>query len=230
MAASAMAHLGVEGPTLRQRVADLYPSNPGAKKINKVPFSTEGKECLEQSLRAALALGHSYIGTEHLFFGVQRQGESNARRLDELLGVSAAEIQRRLTEMLARSTSSPSTRSPALHAALDRARSRAGQSPMTTGHVLGAMLADPDNQVCHALAEIGADPQEMLAALDTVNLANTSDASPSPQSVAITIGGTTTVIADPDVAGALQQFSTEQLRIVLRDAIERPDPGQSSQA
>src|SRR4029077_2797698 len=95
MAASAMAHLGVEGPTLRQRVADLYPSNPGAKKINKVPFSTEGKECLEQSLRAALALGHSYIGTEHLFFGVQRQGESNARRRDELLGFSAAEIQRR---------------------------------------------------------------------------------------------------------------------------------------
>jgi hypothetical protein len=76
----------------------LYASKPAAKKINKVPFSLEGKKCLEQSLRAALALGHNYMGTEHLFFGVQRQAEVDDRPLDDLLGVSVAEINRRLTE------------------------------------------------------------------------------------------------------------------------------------
>jgi hypothetical protein len=116
-------------------------------------------------------------------------------------------------------------RSPALQAALDRARSRAGQSPVTTGHVLGGILADPESQVCHALAELGVDPPEVQAALDAVNLAGTSDASPAPQSIAITIGDITTVITDPDIAIALQQFGTDQLRDIMRNAIELLDPG-----
>ena len=94
MAANAMAQAGVDGTTLRQRVAALHHSKPAAKRIDKVPFSLEGKKCLEQSLRAALALGHNYIGTEHLFFGVQRQAEANNEPLDNLLGASADEIGR----------------------------------------------------------------------------------------------------------------------------------------
>ena len=100
MAANAMAQAGVDGAALRGARRRPVREQPSAKKIDKVPFSVEGKKCLEQSLRAALALGHNYIGTEHLFFGVQRQAETNGGSLDELLGASAAEIHRRLTEML----------------------------------------------------------------------------------------------------------------------------------
>ncbi|MGH9068624.1 MAG: Clp protease N-terminal domain-containing protein, partial [Acidimicrobiales bacterium] len=119
-------------------------------------------------------------------------------------------------------------RSPALQATLVRARTQAGRSPMTTGHVLADMLTDPDSQVSHALADLGIDPGKVQAALDAVDLADTSDASPAPQSVAITIGETTTVIVDPDVAAALQQLSTEQLRDVVKRAVDRPDPGQAA--
>lgn len=226
MAASAMTQAGVDGPGLRQRVGALYESTASAKKIKRVPFSVEAKKCLEQSLRAALALGHNYIGTEHLFFGVQRNAETGDESLDGLLGVSAAEIHSRLTEMLG--ALGPAMRSPGLQAALDRARERAGQSPMTTGHVLAGMLADPDSQVSHAFGGIGIDPQRLQAALDAVNVADTSDASPAPQSIAVTIGETTTVIADPDIATALQQLSAEQLRDIIKKAIDRPDPGQAA--
>ncbi len=228
MAANAIAQAGVDGTTLRQRVASLYASKPSAKKMNKVPFSVEGKKCLEQSLRAALALGHNYIGTEHLFFGVQRQAETDDRSFDELLGVSAAEIHRRLTEMLRGAPTGRAMRSPALQSALDRARTRAGQSPMTTGHVLGGMLSDPDSQVSHALAELGIDPERVQAALDAVKLVDTSDASPAPQSISMTIGETTVVITDPDVATAFQQLSSDQLRDIFRKAIDRPDPDQAA--
>jgi hypothetical protein len=98
---------------------------------------------------------------------------------------------------------------------------------MTTGHVLAGILADPDSQASPALAEMDVDPQRVQAALDAVNLADTSDASPAPQSVAITIGETTTVIADPDMAAALQRLSTGQLRDIINKAIDRPDPGQA---
>jgi ATP-dependent Clp protease ATP-binding subunit ClpA len=228
LAADAMAQAGVDGTALRDRVAALYPGKPAAKKINKVPFSAEAKKCLEQSLRAALALGHNYIGTEHLFFGVERQAETSARPLEDLLGVSPSDIHRRLTEMLGSANSGPGLRSPALLAALDRARARAGDSPMTTGDVLLAMLADADSQVSRALADIGVDPQRVQAALDAVNLGDTSDASATPQSITISVGGTSTVIADPGIARALRQLGTEQLRTLIRRAIEGQDPGQAA--
>jgi ATP-dependent Clp protease ATP-binding subunit ClpA len=224
MAANAMIQAGVDGARLRQRVTALYESRPSAKKIDKVPFSVDSKKCLERSLRAALALGHNYIGTEHLFFGVQGQTETNDRSLDDLLGVRAAEVHRRLTEMLGDMTSGPALRSPALQVALDHARSRIGQAPMTTGHVLGGMLADPDSQVARALAGIGVDPQRAQDALEAVNLAETSDASPAPRSFAITIGESTTVIADADVATALQRLSSDQLRDILKEVVDRSGP------
>ena len=71
-------------------------------------------------------------------------------------------------------------------------------------------------------------PQRVQAALDAVNLAETTDASPVSPDIAITIGGTTTVIADPDIAAALQDLSTEQLRDLIKKAIDRSDPGQAA--
>jgi ATP-dependent Clp protease ATP-binding subunit ClpA len=226
LATDAMAQAGVDGAALRERVAALYASTPAAKEVDKVPFDTESKKCLEQSLRAALALGHNYIGTEHLFFGVERHAGPGEGSLDDLLGVPTDEIHRRLTDTLGSLSSGAPMRSPALKAALDRARSRANKTPMTTGHALAGMLADPDSQVSRAFSEIGVDRQRIEAALDSVNLAETSDAGPSPKSVAVTAGDTTTVIADPELAAALGQLGTEQLRAILKDAIDRLDAGE----
>jgi ATP-dependent Clp protease ATP-binding subunit ClpA len=225
MAANAMAQAGVDGTLLGRRVAALYESVPSAKKIKKVPFSVESKKCLEQSLRAALALGHNYIGTEHLFLGVQRQAEAGNWDLDDLLGVSADEIQRRLTEMLSEISTARTMRSPGLESALSRARAEAGQSPMTTGHVLAGMLADPDSQASHALNALHVDPQRVRTAISEINVDETSDASPSPRSITITVGDLTTVIADPDVAEFLRVLSSEQLREILKNALGLRDTG-----
>jgi ATP-dependent Clp protease ATP-binding subunit ClpA len=226
MASKAMAQAGVDGAALRERVAGLDDGNASAKKVDKVPFSVEAKQCLEQSLRAALALGHNYIGTEHLFFGVQRQAETSGQSHDDLLGSSTSEIHRRLNEMLG--GAGPAVRSPALQSALERARSQAGQAPMTTGHVLAGVIADPDSQASRALAAAGMESARLRSAIDAVNVADTTDASPTPQSVSITIGEATTVLADPDIARALQHLSAEQLRDILKQVLERADPGQAA--
>ena len=68
----------------------------------------------------------------------------------------------------------------------------------------------------------------MQAALDAVSLAETSDASPAPQSIAITIGERIIMIPDPDVAAALQGLSTEQLRDIIKRAIDHPEPGRAA--
>ncbi len=75
VAANAMAETGVDRAALRGKVAQRFDSKPSSKKLNKVPFSPQAKTVMEQSLRAALGLGHNYIGTEHLFFGIEREAE-----------------------------------------------------------------------------------------------------------------------------------------------------------
>jgi ATP-dependent Clp protease ATP-binding subunit ClpC len=47
----------------------------------QIPFTPRAKEVLELSLREALALGHQYIGTEHVLLGVVTEGEGVACRI-----------------------------------------------------------------------------------------------------------------------------------------------------
>ena len=50
------------------------------------PFTPRAKKVLELSLREALQLGHSYIGTEHMLLGLVREGEGVAATVLVSLG------------------------------------------------------------------------------------------------------------------------------------------------
>jgi len=60
------------------------------------PFTPRAKKVLELSLREALKLGHSYIGTEHILLGIIREGESVATQVLTQLGVSLAAARQRV--------------------------------------------------------------------------------------------------------------------------------------
>jgi Clp amino terminal domain, pathogenicity island component len=78
-AARALKALGVDADAVRRRVEQ----GPGSPE-GKLPFSPQAKGVLELSLREALALGHKYIGTEHLLLGLVRQGGAAADLLADL--------------------------------------------------------------------------------------------------------------------------------------------------
>jgi ATP-dependent Clp protease ATP-binding subunit ClpC len=217
MAAIAMAQAGVDATALRQRVADTREHKPENEELGKIPFSPDAKKALELSLREALALGHNYIGTEHLFLGVERESERRGQTLDGLLGVKAADVRERLLAMLGGAATASPLHSPALRSTLDRARQQAQQAPLTTGHVLAALMGDPESQATQALGTLGITGDAVQTALAQVPLTTSSDAPPPAQSAAITIGATTTVISDAVVVAALQDLSADQ----LRDAIKR---------
>lgn len=48
------------------------PATPGQEAVGHLPFTPLAKKSLEFSLREALNLGHTYIGTEHLLLGIIR--------------------------------------------------------------------------------------------------------------------------------------------------------------
>ena len=64
--------------------------------MRQLSFSDEGKAALKGTLKAALRLGHNYIGTEHLLLGILFAGGPAAQALASL-GLDAETAERLLT-------------------------------------------------------------------------------------------------------------------------------------
>jgi ATP-dependent Clp protease ATP-binding subunit ClpC len=74
--------------------AAIVKNNPIDKNTRRsVPFTANAKKSLEFALREALALGHSYIGTEHLLLGVLRNDSGGATTLLKSIGLDLVELR-----------------------------------------------------------------------------------------------------------------------------------------
>ncbi len=111
---------------------------------------------------------------------------------------------------------------------MSTAARQAGGAKITTGHLLAAMIADPDCQAAKTLAALGIGAQAVTTTLAQVPLAETSDASPDAQSISITVGGTTALITDPEVVAALRKLDSPQLREVIKKAVGPYVPDQTA--
>ncbi len=80
--ATALATLGIDLHEVRRRVEEAF--GPGAlDRVRRprrrrwgghIPFARDGRKALQLALREAVALGHDYIGTEHVLLGVLNGG------------------------------------------------------------------------------------------------------------------------------------------------------------
>ena len=68
----------------------------------EMPFSPRAKKVLELSLREALALQHSYIGTEHILLALLREGAGLAARVLVDHGLRLDEMRRQVLSALGR--------------------------------------------------------------------------------------------------------------------------------
>jgi ATP-dependent Clp protease ATP-binding subunit ClpA len=92
VAAKVLTAAGLHAPAVRDKVEELLgPSK--MRPSGSPPFTPRAKKVLELSLREALALQHSYIGTEHLLLGLLREGEGVAVAALVGLGVSAGHLR-----------------------------------------------------------------------------------------------------------------------------------------
>ena len=123
-----------------------------ARTGERLPFTPEAKKALELSLREALRIKHSYIGTEHLLLGLLRRDD---RLAAEVFQVDGDLLRTRVSQLAAGVPGERNLRSPALHTALGRAQGEAGDSAVTTGQLLAAIAADADSQGAKVLARLG---------------------------------------------------------------------------
>jgi ATP-dependent Clp protease ATP-binding subunit ClpC len=103
VAAKALDALGVTFDVVREKVEEAIGANtnpsPGSP-----PFTPRAKKVLELSLREALQLGHSYIGTEHMLLGLVREGEGVAAQVLSDLGADMARVRTQVIQMMSGQT------------------------------------------------------------------------------------------------------------------------------
>ena len=115
--AAALQSLGIDLDAVRRRAEETF--GPGAFDRRRrqrpglfgrrsgpghIPFSAEAKSSLELALREAVAEGHRYLGSEHVFLGLLATEQGTALRMLQRLGVDEdrAALRRRVLAELAR--------------------------------------------------------------------------------------------------------------------------------
>jgi len=86
VAAKALESLGISPDTVRQQVQEITGHGQHAPS-GHIPFTPQAKKVLELSLSESKALGHNYIGTEHILLGLIREGDGVAAHV--LVGLGA---------------------------------------------------------------------------------------------------------------------------------------------
>ncbi len=99
VAAKALESLGISLTAVREKVEETI-GMAGSAPSGSPPFTPRAKKVLELSLREALQLGHSYIGTEHMLLGLVREGEGVAAQVLQSLGADLGRVRQQVIQLM----------------------------------------------------------------------------------------------------------------------------------
>jgi len=99
VAARALEAMGISLESVRQQVEEMIGRGQHAS-AGHIPFTPRAKKTLELSLREALQLGHTYIGTEHILLGVIREGDGVAAQVLVQLGADLNRTRQQVIDQL----------------------------------------------------------------------------------------------------------------------------------
>src|ERR1700723_1143699 len=99
VAAKALESLGISLEAVREKGEETI-GMAGTAPSGSPPFTPRAKKVLELSLREALQLGHSYIGTEHMLLGLVREGEGVAATVLVSLGAALGRVRQQVIQLM----------------------------------------------------------------------------------------------------------------------------------
>ena len=130
-------------------------------------FTAKAQNVLNNALRIAAALGHTYIGSEHLLLSLAAEGEGVAAKLLAARGVTPDDIQRVLVETAGQGTMShvtPTDMTPRTKRILEASAvesEKCGQNYIGTEHLLLALLSECDSVAVQILEELGISADDL---------------------------------------------------------------------
>ena len=100
VAANVLRNLDVDIKKIRLEVEKMVQSSPDVVTKGQVPFTPRAKKVIEFSLEEARALGHNYIGTEHILLGLLRENEGVAAHVLMNLGLQLDDVREEVLSLL----------------------------------------------------------------------------------------------------------------------------------
>jgi len=100
VAAHVLRNLNVDSRSIRLEVEKMVPPGPETVTMGQLPFTPRAKKVLELSVEEAHALGHNYVGTEHLLLGLLRENDGVAARALMNLGLKLDRVRQEVLNLV----------------------------------------------------------------------------------------------------------------------------------
>ena len=130
-------------------------------------FTQKAQNTLNNALRFARGLGHTYIGSEHLLLALAAENDSVAAKLLQKYGATPEKIEERIKELTgvgSESQVSPADMTPRTKKIIEGSAieaSRGGQSYIGTEHLLLSLLSERDAVALRVLDGLGVTPDDL---------------------------------------------------------------------
>ena len=185
-------------------------------------FTKLAQKAIEEAYHAATALGHSYVGTEHLLLGLMREGEGLACRVLRRAGLEEAALRDIVAARSGRGIAEPPALglSPRARKCMELAVADAGKLGhkfVGTEHILMGILRQPECAGTVVLEAAGADPNRLYT--DVMDVFSGPGYSFQPPAA-----GTQTV--QPQRTGPSRRSDTKTLDQFSRDLTEAASKSQ----
>lgn len=134
-------------------------------------FTEKADAAINLAIDVAQQLGHTYIGSEHLLFGLVKEGRGVAAKTLTGQGLNAELIKERLLSLPSNDTAtslSPQNLTPRSKRLLDMARAASsglGHKLTGTEHLLMAIVLENENYAARFLLQMGIAPVDLLEEL-----------------------------------------------------------------
>jgi ATP-dependent Clp protease ATP-binding subunit ClpC len=100
VAVNVLQKMNVSLEAVRLEVEQAVGHGPETKTVGNVPFTPRSKKVLQLAIAEAQALGHTYVGTEHVLLGLLREGEGVAAQVLRNLNVDTDTVRREVMKVL----------------------------------------------------------------------------------------------------------------------------------
>jgi ATP-dependent Clp protease ATP-binding subunit ClpC len=144
---------GVSADEIRRTIEAKAPRGEKLPTSVEVPFSLDAKRVLEATVEEADALGHSYIGTEHLLLGLLRNEGSAAASLLGESGLRLLDARSTIVSILSDAASAVSPEIRALSEEIDRVKLLVTWLSETSDRTEAAALVNEIHRALDALRD-----------------------------------------------------------------------------
>lgn len=151
-------------------------------------FTNRAEKAIQIANEIAANLGHDYIGTEHLLYGLVEEGTGIASKVLQNQGMTSDKILDEIEELIGRSEEeidepmgfTPRTKRVIENAFLEA--KKMGNEYIGTEHLLIGIMVEGDSVAVRIMMDLGINPQKLYNEIVKVLKEGESDSSTSTRS------------------------------------------------